>query len=532
MFLNTKTIIKKALIYKKDKQFSKMISYYLLAVKHNNIDALCELGDHFMEINSKKQMIKYLLLAIKKNSMKAMYMMGKYYENHYHDKQMIKYYKMAAENNCCESMLRLINYYSAEDVDEVKKIRKYLLKMIKLNDTDILKDLENKQIFCDGLIKISDEYERTNEINKFEKYILIAIELNYTPAMIRLSYYYEKVKQFDKMVYYLDMAGNLKDGEALYLLGSYYEKNVDINKMLEYYIKAVDNENTRAMTALGLYYESIGDIPNMKKYYEIGINNNDIYSMYNYGNYYINNNDYDNAQQIFEKIVENLVNLDIEDRLMISKIYYFLGIYYKGKNETTKMVLYFKKSLDYYDSNAKYILLNYYRSIKDITNMLNVCSCYSLDYRAVTSIINMKKYFNEFLGYKKSPRNLLLHSVLIYVIEKYYNNDNSKHSELSRLLNEGYNVYKKSLVSELYKLYNNNTIKVYNLFENHGIIIEIERNNKTLNYYVEQKRLNNIMENCLICYNNNVIKIKFKTCTHSVCSECYVNVNKCYFRCK
>ena len=74
-------------------------------------------------------------------------------------------------------------------------------------------------------------------------------------------------------------------------------------------------------------------------------------------------------------------------------------------------------------------------------------------------------------------------------------------------------------------------MKVYYILHKCNISYDIEID-EDISHLIKQINLNNITEDeCIVCYTPNILKIQFKNCIHTTCIHCYININKCYYRC-
>lgn len=187
--------------YKKNKNYKKMIEYYLLAIQMNNSDAMFQLGNYYRIIvsdfiemekyylmaieykhsesmyylgqyyciaNNLEKMEKYLLMAIDLKNTESMFILGFYYFSIKNYEKMEKYWLMAIEFKHLESMFNLAIYYKFVKSD-VKLMEKYLLIYVQY---DNLFDMSNqyKLIYYVMLLNVENKIELiTNKIHEIEQ---------------------------------------------------------------------------------------------------------------------------------------------------------------------------------------------------------------------------------------------------------------------------------------------------------------------------------------------------------------------------
>ena len=88
------------------------------------------------------------------------------------------------------------------------------------------------------------------------------------------------------------------------------------------------------------------------------------------------------------------------------------------------------------------------------------------------------------------------------------------------------------------KTYYKTDIKLYNFFKNintdkndkYNTQIEELSQKESVLLYISKIRNSNTISECFVCYEIKLL-IPFE-CGHIVCSDCYTNMNKCYYNCR
>ena len=138
-----------------EKNYELAKKYYLMAVQHNNKEAMLNLGLYYESICDYVQMKKYYQMAIENLCSDSMYYMACYYENiNINYQKMIKYYQMAIDNGDIESLYSLGLYYQHKE--------KNFTLMKKYYQMAINKNHKNKK----SLIQIIENHEKQNQFMK------------------------------------------------------------------------------------------------------------------------------------------------------------------------------------------------------------------------------------------------------------------------------------------------------------------------------------------------------------------------------
>jgi TPR repeat protein len=125
--------------YKK-KNIKQMKKYYLLAIKHNNLTSIINLGNYYNMNKQYDLMKKYYQMAIDKGDTKCLYYLGNYYKEIKDYTSMKKYYLKAIELGNHEAISAIAEYYFIiEDNNEITF--KYLQMGLKLGDVTCIANL-------------------------------------------------------------------------------------------------------------------------------------------------------------------------------------------------------------------------------------------------------------------------------------------------------------------------------------------------------------------------------------------------------
>jgi tetratricopeptide (TPR) repeat protein len=142
----------------------------------------------------------------------------------------------------------------------------------------------------------------------------------------------------------------------------------------------------------------------------------------------------------------------------------------------------------------------YYEIIKDYDNMKK--------YYLMATELNNFKAINNLANYYEKIKDY--DNMIIYIKKAY-----------------DLNFYE--IISTIYNNYNK--IKVYYILYKCNISYNMKVD-KDIVHLQEQLKLNNITnDECIVCYTPNTLKIQFKNCIHTTCINCYINMNKCYYKC-
>ena len=230
--LNDKKILNLIGLYYQCKinDFDKMKKYYLLAIKLNCIESMCNLAYYY-------------------------YLEYEYYNKNEYD-NIKKYYLMAIGLNSCKAMIEFALYcIQDKKYDEAKK---YLLMAIEFNNTKAMIELG---IYYKDIEKNYDE---------MKKYYLMAIELNNTNAMHELADYYKCIirLKFDELQNYdvfFTKYYNKKDFAIVKLRKNnvmidncFCEIEQNYNEMIKYYLMSIELNNEEALFKLFQYHTKLG----------------------------------------------------------------------------------------------------------------------------------------------------------------------------------------------------------------------------------------------------------------------------------
>ncbi len=157
-------------------RFQEMEEYYMMAIKLNYTDAMCNLGMYYGSVEGNYDlMYKYYTMAIKYNNSNAMYLFGSFYNNIKKYNLMKVYYTMAIELGHRGAYCGLKNYCKDIEKDESKyyehiyypRILTIIICARKINLNNILNNKPNNSIFIpeEIFILLFNEYIRVMNKN-------------------------------------------------------------------------------------------------------------------------------------------------------------------------------------------------------------------------------------------------------------------------------------------------------------------------------------------------------------------------------
>jgi TPR repeat protein len=97
--------------YAEQKNYKKMMKYYLMAIKKKYSISMSNLGYYYEEQKDYENMMKYYLMAIENGNTKAMNHLAYYYYEQKNYENIIKYYIMAGKDADKDLLTYIINYY-------------------------------------------------------------------------------------------------------------------------------------------------------------------------------------------------------------------------------------------------------------------------------------------------------------------------------------------------------------------------------------------------------------------------------------
>lgn len=364
----------------------------------------------------------------------------------------------------------------------------------------------------------------------------------------------ELVKSQIKKFNSLDDVNNIIDNFSLYnneldkdleiILNIFNSENIDLDDPSQY---KLDFDNTKIINYLGIYFQYVKkDYKLMKQCYEKNIQlNSNTNSMIEYGTW-------------FEEIEK-----DIEQAIK----YYKMGIEFGNLNAYSKlgMIASTKSSFE----PEKYIIndisLKYFvDGIKLGEISCLICLIYSYlecekekKYDLVIKYtdlyfensVNKKEIscvlFNYFLHegeydiglrYLKFGINLgydICKIMMAKFLLKYANNEQAAYTILLELAHkENYQAFitiKDNICSNELQFFFWLKKTEFDSEIRKLLIENLEKTNMVQNYYLKLEEFKNNIGECPICFNNRIM-IKF-SCEHEICEKCYVNMNKCYYKC-
>jgi hypothetical protein len=126
----------------------------------------------------------------------------------------------------------------------------------------------NESMTGEKLSDIAMQYAIRRDYDNMKICFTMAIDKNYTPAMIQLGKYYEKIEiNVDEMIRLYELALHYNNEIGVIALVDYYKLNNDIPNVLKYLNIYVDKYNDKqSMHDLIIYYHSINDEENSMKY--------------------------------------------------------------------------------------------------------------------------------------------------------------------------------------------------------------------------------------------------------------------------
>jgi tetratricopeptide (TPR) repeat protein len=162
--------------YELKKETSKMLVYYLLAMKQDCQYAMYSLGRYYYDQKDYNNMFKYYLLAMKQDCQYAMYSLGRYYYDQKDYDNMFKYYSMAMEKGNIYVIHGIGHYYQIKK-DYANMIKYYLIAIEKNNDTY-------------SMINLAIYYHRQKDLDNTTKYLIMAVENNNKTPVDAMTFLY------------------------------------------------------------------------------------------------------------------------------------------------------------------------------------------------------------------------------------------------------------------------------------------------------------------------------------------------------
>jgi tetratricopeptide (TPR) repeat protein len=209
-----------------DRNPELMEKYLLLAIGHNNLNAMCILGQYYIKTMNYELGKKYLLLAANSKYSMALNYLGKYYEITEHNFHKAEsFYLSAIELGNTLAMDNLGNYYcnvgGPEYYDRAKKL---YLQAIEQNYVLAINNLGYYYMI----------YEKNPDLMK--KYYLMAISLGSISAIHNIGFYYKDFeKNYELASYYFTLLITISIDKFEYL----YHYEIDDPKLKELVISKV-----------------------------------------------------------------------------------------------------------------------------------------------------------------------------------------------------------------------------------------------------------------------------------------------------
>jgi TPR repeat protein len=251
-----------------DKEKNIDIDKFHEKIKHNDVNAMCDLAEYYRDKHDYTNMKKYYLMAIKHNNTMAMRELASHYgyvENNFDELQ--KYYELAIKHNDVEAMYEFAEYCceNINDEEENALSEKYYLMAIEHNHVE-------------AMYKLAECYRNREQHEKSIKYYLLAIEHKYVEAMFELGYFYECIQpNYEQAKKYYKLGTEHNNVNSMFCLGRIYQKEKNYDMMKKYYEMTIDKHynsdicdhcDWEAQIELAKYYETIEyDYKKALKYY-------------------------------------------------------------------------------------------------------------------------------------------------------------------------------------------------------------------------------------------------------------------------
>jgi TPR repeat protein len=213
-----------------EKDYNKMKKYYLLVVDNGN--AMNNLGYYYKFVEKNyNEMRKYYLKAIKHNNSNAMNNLGEYYYIIKNYNEMKKYYLMAIEHGNNSNTMNNLGYYYRFVEKNYDEMKKYYLMAIEYGNNQAMNNLG------------AYYYNIEKNYNEMMIYYVKALEYNNIEALYNLGYYYQNIKKDNnkmKKYYLMALLNKYNNNNNIYSdIPSYIFINAIINYNYEY--KGYDN---------------------------------------------------------------------------------------------------------------------------------------------------------------------------------------------------------------------------------------------------------------------------------------------------
>lgn len=231
--------------YEKKGDFVKMIEYFNKSIERGNYNAAVDLGNCYKQNKDTENMLKYYLMADEKNIPKVKIELARYYKSQNDEEKMLKYllecnidrltseellfvvksfpetdqkrydyHRRLALLKNIDSVYIMVNYYKTKN--DMNNAEKMYLIAIDLGDTKSLHELIDLRI-------------KNGTLNKSDPINIKAAESGYGPALYHLAY-----------IIYTNYRNN-------------GHRN-DLDRMEKYFMMAIEKGNPNAMNHLCDYY--------------------------------------------------------------------------------------------------------------------------------------------------------------------------------------------------------------------------------------------------------------------------------------
>ncbi len=472
----------------------------------NYINAVIKLGEYYYENNDKENSYKtyydYLKLN-KSNSTIYIKLLNNYFNDNKFDNEK-EIYKLISELKELDILNSI--YYLALYNDKVLNNKSKMIKLLEY----IHKHHENACLY------IANYYKSINDYDKMIEYYNIVAKKNNVVALKELAEYYLSI-DIDKSVYYYKLVAEFDDLESNKILIKYLDAPANVH----YLIRCARLNDIESIIKLGKYYESIKSLNEMETLYYIAyIKSKNINFLYNIAYIYNDHNNYSKALYYLEICIANnhidslslisRVYLKLKDyELMkkyslmaiengnISEISYLAYYYLFIEDNFDKAIKLFEKQIKLGDYNGYYSLGYVYYILKNEEKSLYYFSEYIKNNKVLHDIFNLLKHYIIELNIEIEQ---------VFDIEQEYN--------FLLKISENYPETKEKIID-----YISSNEKLSKYYE------------KML--YMKDNKFINETE-CMICFksnqNDNIQHVKL-CCSHSVCTECFIKIDVCPYRC-
>ena len=246
---------------------------------------------------------------------------------HLEDKEFdegIKLLKLACANGVGGACLVVGTEYANRG--RITEAKEYLIQAITLNDSD-------------ALIEMGKIYRSNGKDQEALHYFFQALEAKNMTAAFEIGRYYHALKNEEEALFWLLKANEAKISDSNYYLGYIYLEKNELEKAKIYLQKVVETGERYGHCGLGLIEYRQGNLENAKEYYLKGIAEGDMYSCYNLAEIELFRGNADLGLQYAQKSLEShdkkIKNLTLE----------LLCLYYEHIQEQVSYVKY-KKLLD------------------------------------------------------------------------------------------------------------------------------------------------------------------------------------------